>query len=673
MIAALLLSAVQPSLVTVITPTADVPTVLSSVTKETGVLHTGPGFEREFLTLHVTDVDPAELREKIAFALDSSWTPSGNGFRLTRSAADLTRLRSDDLDRMVESLEEDLDRVPRQRPRLDLELMQGYLASAKEWDEYYEDDEDFTPPPEFKYEPSTVAMCEVFRAIGLRQLIDIPIGKRTVFSTHPTAAQRAIPRSAMQIMARGAAEEAYLKDNSEEFFGGLEANRPFAVIAYRTSDQVFYFEWNKYTPVPETTPRSPFANYAQIQYLDDYSFHAGDEREFAESLTHDRGERIEFAGLDKLFHQTVLGLDDSDYLRSVSSEVFPDVVRREPYTFVWDASIAAIAGAMDLDLVIVPENQLWNVLTWTCLTQAHPNTGMIADLLGLVNKDRGAGSHWKVIKPKLSIASRMSEPDRSDLQDFMRDSLASNGESLWPLIRFLAKSKLPSAEFTGMSVLQILQPFGNALEDASDFESTDSLQFIGSLSSESFRTLTEQGNVLIERLPQVTQKKAWDWVQSHDLLTSYGTSYRERLYFDPSVLYPRSLPAGTQLNLNVEKNLAFYVQFESSNGSRQWMTLGAEEGAHYFYYPSNGSRVVGIAPNTLVYSTYRIVMPDGLEVSEFLTSVEFPYGRNGRSIEDMPSEYREILEKARLNPPTREESGGGDGSEDPRSRQGPRG
>lgn len=190
---------------------------LSKITGETWYVKNSA--QKDVLYLSVKDATAAQIRQRIAEAVDGTWTFDGSAWELSRSIAKEKEQEAAVLARVAEGYEKQL------KPTLDdiksnpifdkarVEQLKAKMNPAGNG-----------PNPDFASAmtqmPAARATAQLVQSLGVRTFADLPLGSRTVFSTRPTRMQRALPNNALKLLQQLSDEEAELGSGMRMFGSG---------------------------------------------------------------------------------------------------------------------------------------------------------------------------------------------------------------------------------------------------------------------------------------------------------------------------------------------------------------------------------------------------------------------------------------------------------------------
>ena len=190
---------------------------LSKITGETWYVKNSA--QKDVLYLSVKDATAAQIRERIAEAVDGTWTFDGSAWELSRSIAKEKEQEAAKLARVAAGYEREL------KPTFeDLKSNPIFNKARAEQLKAKMNGTPGMPNQDFgtamTQMPAARATAQLMQALGARTFADLPLGSRTVFSTRPTRMQRAMPNNALKLLQQLSDEDAEVGPGMRMFGSG---------------------------------------------------------------------------------------------------------------------------------------------------------------------------------------------------------------------------------------------------------------------------------------------------------------------------------------------------------------------------------------------------------------------------------------------------------------------
>lgn len=171
----------------------------------------------EVLCIRANGASVVELRSRIAEAMRAEWQQESGGLRLIRSAALIRKWEQESMAARAKAIQEAFDKKRKELAALqplDDQAIQRITAQVGELSRAGEDRQNWERLRKIQEEfPSHHAAFRILLLLDPRQIAAIRPNDRVVYSTHPTAAQRPLPRAAMDIVAAMTRDQSRLAES----------------------------------------------------------------------------------------------------------------------------------------------------------------------------------------------------------------------------------------------------------------------------------------------------------------------------------------------------------------------------------------------------------------------------------------------------------------------------
>ncbi|MBX3096787.1 MAG: hypothetical protein KF812_07990 [Fimbriimonadaceae bacterium] len=659
----LLGSTIVATPISVTVPTGDVPTVFMSINEASGEEWVAPGFNREFLTVIVTDVEPAALRTKIAEVLGAEWRMEGEKWVLFRSSAKLRELRDQDIARLAPTLQEQLNKLKPLTEQLDTEDLQALVAGdlALQMNRTDTNQYDWRAIQSLRDQtPGQRVIANMLAQINAADLVSMPPSGRYIYTLQGGPRQRRLPPVCASILQRGQRDEAWLKRNrsplatneSIDFgffnqlpvgdepwfirvensgFGGLECS--FNTFA-KMSDEMYYVQ-NKaswmFNPLPNAPPVAPSA--------DD----PGADIEL--SLTEN-----ERKFLDIVRRRVVPGNDPT----TERENIFHWLAAEEPYSFVWDSALRDLAKHRELNVVAVPDVMAWYLLIF--LISQTPTATIASVAAATINSPYSRSQFadgWLMIQPIRSAALASPEPEREAVRRLFTILASDEEPTGMDIARFVADSK--AEDYMNVGVLpitfsQINSPVMMVFNRPSSWKG---YRIVGSLSDAQLAVLRDGRPIFVSQLSSRLRTLMDDWFycDSVSQLRSSNSRPQDMSMYDmtnpgePTFLFPNGLPNDATLSRSAWDTIQALVTLRAPSGTITQQVMSASTLAWSIVNQQpNRNIVLSMVPVTLQNEKFSL-NAGFCERGVTLIGQQFPHGREPRALSAMPEEFRKQVEE----------------------------
>ena len=448
MLSALLVIAV-PQSVTFNAPASRLEVLLPALGKAMGEeMAANVSVAEEVGYLRVSEVDPADLKKRIAETFHAEWKLEKGVQYLVRTPSQLAKLRADEQKLVVENIQKQQQnyRAELQKPT-SAALAEGTLTKISQ--AIQSDSSPTQSRQRFALSqqmPGYRSALAIAAAIPAAELANLPLGEAVVYSTNPTRSERPLGDVGKQVLRQWAAESAIWK--------GAVAKRRFD--ATKLTDQNGFGMVRNELELMSRAPSRVLAKVHQTEFTGSIQLEVHLADEIGISASRSYGHFV----LERQIDQT--STRGADYAPKIDVAVRPDkqtpewkrnaadVLNRDPLSYVAQPLVDAL-GAPSADIVArIPDHRHFWIMQRAPVGVKGP---MVLQFLEQVLQHSREGD-WILVKPKTEYTAAVHRVDRKALA--RATQLALEGElDIWGKCQMVAAQSSQSA-LLGLSWLEMV-------------------------------------------------------------------------------------------------------------------------------------------------------------------------------------------------------------------------